>query len=221
MNKKSGFLWGIIFIFVGIVWGLNAFDMIHINLFFKGWWTLFIIVPSLVGLFNDRDKVSNIIGLVIGVFLFLMCQGLVTFDIAWKLVVPTILIFIGLSFIFKDVFSGKVKKIKNSNLKEYYATFSSQRVDYVGEVLDGVSLNATFGELNFDLNKAKLGDDVVIDVSSVFGSIILNVPDDVVIKTNATSVFGKVFDSRKNKSLDGKKIIYINGLCIFGGVEVR
>ena len=34
-------------------------------------------------------------------------------------------------------------------------------------------------------------------------------------------VFGKVFDSRKNKSLDGKKIIYINGLCIFGGVEVR
>ena len=221
MNKKSGFLWGIIFIFVGIVWGLNAFDMIHINLFFKGWWTLFIIVPSLVGLFNDRDKVSNIIGLVIGVFLFLMCQGLVTFDIAWKLVVPTIFIFIGLSFIFKDVFSGKVKKVKNSNLKEYYATFSSQRVDYVGEVLDGVSLNATFGELNFDLNKAKLGDDVVIDVSSVFGSIILNVPDDVVIKTNATSVFGKVFDSRKNKSLDGKKIIYINGLCIFGGVEVR
>ena len=221
MNKKSGFLWGIIFIFVGIVWGLNAFDMIHINLFFKGWWTLFIIVPSLVGLFNDRDKVSNIIGLVIGVFLFLMCQGLVTFDIAWKLVVPTIFIFIGLSFIFKDVFSGKVKKIKNSNLKEYYATFSSQRVDYVGEVLEGVSLNATFGELNFDLNKAKLGDDVVIDVSSVFGSIILNVPDDVVIKTNATSVFGKVFDSRKNKSLDGKKIIYINGLCIFGGVEVR
>lgn len=221
MNKKSGFLWGIIFIFVGIVWGLNAFDMIHINLFFKGWWTLFIIVPSFVGLFNDRDKVSNIIGLVIGVFLFLMCQGLVTFDIAWKLVVPTILIFIGLSFIFKDVFSGKVKKVKNSNLKEYYATFSSQRVDYVGEVLDGVSLNATFGELNFDLNKAKLGDDVVIDVSSVFGSIILNVPDDVVIKTNATSVFGKVFDSRKNKSLDGKKIIYINGLCIFGGVEVR
>jgi len=43
--------------------GLNALNITDINFFFTGWWTLFIIIPSLIGLFNDKDqdKTGNLI----------------------------------------------------------------------------------------------------------------------------------------------------------------
>ena len=45
LSKK---LWGIVFVLFGIVLGLNALGITNINIFFAGWWTMFIIVPSLI-----------------------------------------------------------------------------------------------------------------------------------------------------------------------------
>ena len=61
MNKLTKILWGIVFIAIGI--GLNALEITSINIFFKGWWTLFIIIPCLIGLFDsDSDgKTGNLI----------------------------------------------------------------------------------------------------------------------------------------------------------------
>ncbi len=55
MNNFSKVLWGIVLITIGIVIGLNALEITNINLFFKGWWTLIIIIPSLIGLFNSKE----------------------------------------------------------------------------------------------------------------------------------------------------------------------
>ena len=73
MKKISNLLWGLIFILVGVVFGLNALGISDINIFFNGWWTLFIIVPCFIGLFNDDDKSGNLIGLIIGICLLLGC----------------------------------------------------------------------------------------------------------------------------------------------------
>ena len=69
MEKIKKLLWGLFFIVLGLVIGLNSLGITDINVFFKGWWTLFIIVPSFIGLFDDEDKTGNLIGLVIGVVL--------------------------------------------------------------------------------------------------------------------------------------------------------
>ena len=73
MNKISNLLWGLVFIVVGVIFGLNILDITDINIFFDGWWTLFIIVPCFIGLFKDEDKSGNLIGLIIGVCLLLGC----------------------------------------------------------------------------------------------------------------------------------------------------
>ena len=75
MKKTGKIIWGVAFIVAGIVFALNAFGITHIELFFDGWWTLFIIVPCLVGLFNEGEKLGNIIGIAVGVFLLLCCQN--------------------------------------------------------------------------------------------------------------------------------------------------
>ena len=92
MKKISNLLWGLIFILLGVVFGLNALGITDINIFFDGWWTLFIIVPCFIGLFNDEDKSGNLIGLIIGACLLLGCLDVVEFEIIWKLMVPFILV---------------------------------------------------------------------------------------------------------------------------------
>ena len=123
MNKISNSLWGLVLIFLGLIFGLNALDITDINIFFDGWWTLFIIVPCFIGLFKNESKTGNIIGLIIGVLLLLGSQNIINFALIWKLIIPIILIMIGLSFIFKDAFNKKVKQEikklnRNDNLKD-------------------------------------------------------------------------------------------------------
>ena len=59
MNKISNLLWGLVFVVLGVIFGLNALEITDINVFFDGWWTLFIIVPCFIGLFKDEDKTGN------------------------------------------------------------------------------------------------------------------------------------------------------------------
>ena len=65
-NNISRSIWGIILVIVGLILGLHAVGVLeNVNIFFDGWWTLFIIIPCTVGLFTDHDKTGNIIGLVV------------------------------------------------------------------------------------------------------------------------------------------------------------
>ena len=226
--KISNILWGIVLIVVGLIFGLNALEITSINIFFDGWWTLFIIVPCFIGLFNENDsKTGNIIGIVIGLCLFLACQDIINFDLLWKLLVPAILIIIGLSFIFKDAFNKKikteVKKLSKNkkNGKEYCSTFSGQKVDYSDENFDGCELTAVFGGIECDLRDAIIKEDVVISASSIFGGITIYLPQNVNVKTTSTSIFGGVSDERNRKNKDNKVTIYIEATCVFGGVELK
>ncbi len=147
MKKFGNVLWGIVLIVIGIIIGGNALGITNINVFFDGWWTLFIIIPCFIGLFKENEKTGNLIGLLIGVALLLACQNILSFDVIWKLAFPAILVIIGLSLIFKDTFNHKVakeiKKIneKNKGSNEYCATFSGQNVNFDGEEFNRNNLN--------------------------------------------------------------------------------
>lgn len=227
MNKINNFLWGLVFIFIGVIIGLNALEITNINIFFDGFWTLFIIVPCFIGLFGNSGRQDNLIGLVIGIFLFLGCRDLLEFELIFKLMVPFILVVIGLSFIFKGSINSKVqKKIKQLNKtknieKEYCSTFGGQTVDFSNEEFDGCNLTAVFGEVKCELSEAKIKNDSIINASSIFGGIVIYVPKDVRVKTSSTPIFGGVSDNRKRVNKDADKTIYINATCLFGGVEIK
>lgn len=227
MKKFGNMLWGIVFIAVGIILGGNALGITNINIFFNGWWTLFIIVPCFIGLFKDNEKTGNAIGLLIGIALLLCCQGILDFNRVWKLIVPAILVAIGISFIFKDTIGGKIsKEIKKLNSERtgensYCATFGGQNVNYDNQVFEGVDLTAVFGGVKCDLRKAVLTKDVVINTSSIFGGIDILVPEDAQVKIKSVPIFGGVSDKSPRKINENSHTIYINAQCVFGGVEVK
>ena len=95
MNSIKNILWGIILVIVGLVIGLNVIGVTDINIFFDGWWTLFVIIPCFIGLFTNKDRTGSIIGLLIGLVLLLSAQNIIDFDLIWKLLLPSIIIIIG------------------------------------------------------------------------------------------------------------------------------
>ena len=227
--KLANIIWGILLVVVGVIFGLNTLEITDINLFFNGWWTLFIIIPCFIDLFKEKDKTGNLIGIGIGVFLLLACQGIVSFDLLIDLMFPAILVVIGFSLIFKDTFNSKVKKkvreLDNKGKKnEYCATFGGQDLVFNDEEFFDSEISSVFGSVKCDLTDAILKDETLIDVSAIFGAVELTLPDDVVVKVTSTPIFGGVSDKRKKSKKGNKnsqKTIYINALCMFGGVDIK
>ena len=226
MKDYTKYIIGFLLIFIGLILVLNAFGITNINLFFSGWWTLFIIIPSLVGLINDKEKTSSLIFLIIGVWLFLAERDLIEYELLIKLLLPVILISIGLLLVFKDVLSINGKEIKkiNANNKEsnnYIAVFGSQDLKFEDEKVENLDLKSLFGGIKLDLRDAKIEKDIVINTLSVFGGIDIYVPDDVKVKVSSTPFFGGVEVKRGKQSSKKEITIYLNSVCIFGGVDVK
>lgn len=224
MKDKGNLIWGIILIVVGIIIGLNSLGIANINIFFDGWWTLFIIIPSLADIIKRPNKASNYGWLVLGIVLLLCAQDILKFEVIGKLIFPAILVFIGLSLLFKDKVGKKVKeKIKTLNeeeLEEYYATFSGQEINKAGEVFNGASLNAIFGGIDLKLQDAKIQKDILINATAVFGGIDIIVPSNVNVKVQSTSIFGGT-DNKITKQTENLPTIYVKAFCLFGGTDIK
>ena len=227
MKKFGNILWGLVFIIVGLIIGCNAMGITDINIFFTGWWTLFIIVPSFIGIFKDDNKTWDIIWLVIGIVLFLCTRDILSFAIIGKLIFPFILVMIGLSFIFKDTFRTKVnEKIRKLNSErvdgeDFCATFSGIKSDFNGQEFKGANIDAIFGGVDIDLTQAVVTHDQIINASAIFGGIDIKIPSGVNIKIKSTPIFGGVSNKVKNDMNESLPTIYINAFCLFGGVDVK
>ena len=227
MKKLSKMIWGIVLVVAGGIFALNACGITDIDIFFDGWWTLFIIVPCFVGLFNEREKTGNLIGVAIGVFLLLCCQDVLSFGILWKLAIPAIIVIIGVKMILTALLGDKATKIledskkSGENVKSGCAAFSGQDLNFTGENFDGAELTAVFGGVKCDLREAIIRKDCAITATAVFGGIDILVPDGVNVKISSNSIFGGVSEKKHNPPVEGAVTLYITATCIFGGVDIK
>lgn len=224
MNKLSNILWGVVLIAIGGIWLTNNLGLTHINLFFSGWWTLFIIIPSLIGLCKHQNKTWSLVWLFIGMLLFLNAQNIVTFAMIRKITIPVIFILIGLGIMFQNTISTKInKRIKELNkegLPDYAAVFSGQKV-HVKEVFTGANANAVFGGVDIDLREAQIQQDVILNCSAIFGGIDIKVPNNVNVKVKSTPIFGGVSNKAVEIAQQDIPTIYVNAFCLFGGVDIQ
>ena len=226
MKKNNNLILGLILIVLGIIFGLKTLGICDINVFFKGWWTLFIIVPCFIGLIKDNDKTASIIGLVFGIMLLLDVRSVIDTDLFWKLIIPMIFVVIGISMIFKNSISEDIRKEinkldTNENKNYLTATFGEQSMSYDKEVFTGSVINAIFGGVKLNLRNCKIKEDVVINTTSIFGGVDILVPDDINIKLISTNIFGGV-DNKVKREVNPKfKTIYINATNIFGGTDIK
>lgn len=227
MKQLSKILWGVALIAAGVIFALNAFGITDITIFFDGWWTLFIIIPCLIGIFSDKEKLGSIIGFLIGVVLLLCCQNVLSFDMIWKLALPTVIVIIGIKFILGAIFGEKGAKILKESrangeiIQSASAVFSGKDLKFDGEVFSGAEFTAVFGGLKCDLTNAIIEKDCAISATCVFGGIDILLPDSVNIKITSNSIFGGVDDEKKRNTDSSAVTVYINATCLFGGIEIK
>lgn len=229
-NKVSNLLWGLIFIVIGVgIAGNVLFDW-NFNIFFPGWWTLFIIIPCLLSILRSGFQVGAITGLIIGLMLFV--AQYISLDVSlWKLVVPAILIIIGLKIAFQGAFNKPRNvnhtihidgqdSMSSSNRREYSAIFAGNRIRITDRFL-GTSLNAIFGGMTLDLRDAIIDRDVEIAATAVFGGIDIYVPRGVFVKINNIPIFGGVSDKTGYVKDPNTFTIYLNSTTMFGGIDIK
>ncbi len=222
MRKRiSSVLWGLIFIAAGAGIIGHMAGAWEINLLFAGWWTLFLIVPAVLGMVEHGIRIGNTIGLVLGVALLSCCRGWLPWEVLSRMLVPTVMILIGGVMVFKNLFHlnlGRVK-VPNDLRTEELVVFSGKNLVVQNEFY-GMTGEAVFGGLTIDLRGAKITENISIDALAVFGGVDILLPANVSVKMSDISLFGGCANSRNYSPVDGPTV-YVNATALFGGVEVK
>lgn len=215
MNKKNLF-WGIVLIVVGILFLGRNMNWWNFSIFFEGWWTLFLIVPSIISLVRKESMGTSFLILVLGVLMLLASQNVIDWSTIWKVFLPIIIMVVGLSIIFGNR-KVKTKKVRE-NAKEYVAIFSGVD-EMIGKIESDFKVTSVFGGVELDMRDVKLEEDLIIDCFTLFGGIDIRLPKDVKVEVNGLPIFGGVENKYRNND-EAKVTIYINHTTIFGGVDL-
>lgn len=134
-NSNPKPILGIVFVMLGVLLAARVFGLLD-YISFNGWWTLFIIIPCLLGLFQGNNPSGSFLGLGIGVILFLGMNQVISWRITPQLLAALIFSVIGLSYLFKDERIDKDKNKKSSSDNTYRSYDNQQKAYESGEKED-------------------------------------------------------------------------------------
>ncbi len=152
------------------------------------------------------------IALSIAVLAICFVLAITVFKFFVKIIVPILLIL--------AMFMILISLRRNNDNKTVTVVFSGSELDFSGENFTGGKFTAIFGGIDCNLKTAIIEDGAVVNVNAIFGGVDVIVPAGINVKVNSTSIFGGV--SNKTSSFDGEtNTLYINAVCIFGGVDIK
>ena len=215
---------GIIIVLIGIVFLGNSLKIWNINIFFDGWWTLFITVPAIIDIFKGENLTASLMIFLIGMILMLACQGLIVWKGIGKLIVPILIICFGLSLLFKHK-TGEKSKLKKKNDEtskdNNFTAILGENTLKVNDKFNGGNCVAAFGKVSLDLTKTDIKEDAVLDTMAIFGNVEVITPENVDVKATGKAVFGSTNDKVKHSGTKKMPTIYINYTCIFGKIDIK
>lgn len=231
MRKNIGnILWGLIFIFIGIGLIGNIFQLWDYSLFFKGWWTLFIIVPAFLSMIQNGIKMSNAIILGIGILLLLDQRDIIKNGLIYKAAALAVLILIGLAILSKAIFKKPVQSssafagktvINSEDNPNYFAIFSGNTVKNNSANFVGGNATSLFGGNEIDLSDVVLNNDVVFSVTSIFGGSEIRAPKNARIEMQGLPIFGGNENTAVSSADPLAHKITFHCTSIFGGTEIK
>lgn len=230
-NKVGSIIIGILFVVMGICFFGNAFFDWHFNIFFDGWWTLFIIIPCAITLIRHGFRSGALIGLGVGAVLFLAAQDLFDDRRIWMALVPVVLIGIGVTIIFggkgekrsETLSRGFTKspEMANGAKADITAVFSSAERSFGGMDFYGAEVAAVFGGATLDLRGAVISGDCMIEAAAIFGGVDIYLPENINIRVNSTPIFGGISNKANTPDVAGAPTLFIEATAVFGGVDLK
>lgn len=204
---------GIILIIVALGYIGNVFEVWSFTMFFPGWWTLFIIVPSALGLIHYGFKRSYAVWLVLGGLLLIWRLRIIPAGLS-KLIVPLLLLAVGMCIIFRGKLSG-------TGGKTYPAVFTGRTVSFNGKAFEGACCIALFGGVDLLLTNAEIVDGSVIEALALFGGVDVKLPERANAEISCLPLFGGVSEPKNRVHDSSYPTVQVNAICLFGGIEIK
>ncbi len=235
MKKKiTPILIGLTMIAIGVGVCGDIAELWNFDLFFDGWWTLFIIIPSISSIVQHGFKLFNSIGLLFGVMFLLQQQDVIENVSFGKLLFPIFFIVCGILIIinaitnqihfnkFVSSHSSNNTKYKTSkDSKNEFAVFGGSAANYNNLEYHGGNCSAVFGGVDLDLTNAIITEDCIIQCQAIFGGIDILLPKNVKLETSSVPIFGGIDNTFTSCPDVNAPTVYVNAFCMFGGVDIK
>lgn len=219
MKKRySEIIWGIVFIALGLVLLGKFLGLYDFNIFFDGWWTLFIIIPSLIDLIFENHKSTSLTFLILGILLLVASRDYMSYKNIFKIFICLVFIICGLKMVFKSHSKPKIKQ--NKDIPIYTGIFGGIEEKYSKNKFNGCKIISVFGGSTVDLRDALIEKDCIVEVFSIFGGSDLIVPDNVNVVVSGVALFGGC-DNKKGNQKNNEITIYVEQVSIFGGLDIK
>ncbi len=205
---------GFILIALGIILLLNYYGVS----IFNEWWPLILVILGVFILFRSpRLPASGLILVLIGCILQAMKLDIIPSEI----VIPIILIAVGAVFIISRIIGKSM--VNNDDWLNYFAIFSGLQTRSHSSAFKGGHVTALFGGAEIDLYGAQLSPEgASLDLSAIFGGVEVRVPEDWTVVATGVPLFGGYENKAKSTAVeDGKPVLKVNCLALFGGVEIQ
>jgi predicted membrane protein len=217
---------GLALIGVGVVFSGNTLGWWDVDVFFTGWWTLFLIVPALVSIVASGPNVANVLLLVLGVTLYLDQARLLGDASAWSIFVPVALLVLGVAVLLKALRGPRLPRDAEGRTvrpgEDLTAVFGGAEAVYTNLPFKGVTTTALFGGVDLDLRGAVITEDVVIDATSIFGGTDVIVSPGTKVNLTSVGIFGGSENHAGAAPPDAPgPVVHIRSTAIFGGLEVK
>lgn len=220
---------GLVLLAIGVGYIGDLCNAWQFTIFFPGWWTMFIILPSVVSILNYGIHFWNVVSTLFGVALLLSSNDIFDMKYAMKFLLPIFLILWGLSILF-----GRKKwyhDFKSDFSKEGhgYNTWNDSGADVDQGVhfatnrrfLHKGKIKTYHGETVFasqviDLRDADLSDTFQFEHENVFGRTQIIVNEDIKPLLHIENVLSGVHNYCKG----GTKEVTMNISAVFSYVEI-
>lgn len=190
------------------------------NIFFNGWWTLFIILPSLGSLLFYRNKLTSLYTLAIGIILLLGCNDILTIKKCFTILLCLGIILIGINII-KSTIKIPEKKDSNTKYVPLYYAFLGATEERVSVPFEGGTVKTCFGHIILDFSDAKITNNSTLNTLSIFGTTEIILPKDVEVVTKNTNILGGTENLKTSSKVKNKKKLYIESKSILGSTKIK
>jgi predicted membrane protein len=137
----------------------------------------------------------------------------------WMVIWPLILLFIGLSLVFRN--SSISDKTSAAEKEDVTAILAGATAISTSKKFSRADLTAIMGGAKLDLREANIQDGATLNVLSFWGGVEIILPTNVIVRNQLNNILGGTEDKTKQVASAKAPTLTIRGDVIMAGVSLR